>query len=359
MTSDLRPATSSDRTCVSSTPVDSVGNKLHTFLEFLPGIGAARADALRREGCCCWTDLLNARRPMRILDCCAWDETRVAAEAALRALESDDAAYFTKRLSSRERWRVLAHWFDRASFFDIETSGLEIDSIVTLVCCWHGDQPLRFLADENLDGFLDLLDDVKLLVSFNGASFDVPRVLSRFHIPELPCAHVDLRWLCHHTGWRGGLKNIERKLGLRRPSDLEGLGGAEAVWLWQAWADRQDERARRTLERYCSADTAMLKLLAARLCALHGVAVTPPEEAGIWQRIDEAMPDLGRVNMEACDILCPAVERPEVGTPVPVVSADLFSITEMLGATVGLSRAEKQARLRERWRQHRGGGVSV
>jgi hypothetical protein len=37
------------------------------------------------------------------------------------------------------------------------------------------------------------------------------------------------------------------------------------------------------------------------------------------------------------------------------VAADLFSIAEMVGATAGLSRAEKQARLRERWRQHRDG----
>ena len=340
-----------------SKPVDPVGN-LHTCLEILPGIGPTRAKALRREGCECWLDVLNARHSFGVVDRYVWGDVRAAAETALRALEADDAAYFTERLPARERWRVLARWFDRASFFDIETSGLEIDSIVTLVCCWHGGEPLRFLANENLDDFLDLLDDVKLLVSFNGSGFDVPRVLGRFHIPELPCAHVDLRWLCHHAGWRGGLKNIERGLGLNRPADLEGLGGAEAVWLWQAWAERQDEQARRTLERYCSADTAMLNLLAGRLCASHGVTVTTPDEADIWRRIDETMPDLGRVGgyggggKDADALPCP-MPKP---APAPVVSADQFSISEMVGSVAGLTRAEKQARLRERWRQHRGGG---
>ena len=326
---------------------------LQHFLRHLPHIGAQREKALRLEGCACWTDLLNAPLPLAGFDVFAWDEIRSAAEASLRAVRSDDVAYFTARLPALEQWRILAQWFDQASFFDIETSGLDADSIVTLVCCFHEGQPLHFLANENLDDFLDVLERVKLLVSFNGKSFDVPRVLDRFHIPELPCAHVDLRWLCHHAGWRGGLKKIERALGLRRPPDLDGLGGAEAVWLWQAWVERGDEQARRTLERYCSADTVMLKLLAGRLCALQGAAVATPAEAELWRLVHCALPDTGRP-----EAVMPArIEAPPPKpSPAPVVSADLFSITEMVGSTAGLSRAEKQARLRERWRQHRGGG---
>ena len=327
---------------------------LQHFLRHLPHIGVQREKALRLEGCVCWTDILNSSQPPAGFDVFAWDEIRAAAETSLRAVQSDDVAYFTSRLPALEQWRILAQWFEQASFFDIETSGLEADSIVTLVCCFHDGQPLHFLANENLDEFLDVLEKVKLLVSFNGKSFDVPRVLDRFHIPELPCAHVDLRWLCHHAGWRGGLKKIERALGLRRPPDLDGLGGAEAVWLWQAWAERGDEQARRTLERYCSADTVMLKLLAGRLCTLQGAAVATPAEAELWRLVHGALPDRGRPEA----VMPPArlEPPPPKPAPAPVVSADLFSITEMVGSTAGLSRAEKQARLRERWRQHRGGG---
>jgi uncharacterized protein YprB with RNaseH-like and TPR domain len=322
-------------------------NVLHPFLELLPGVGPQRAAALRQEGCRDWTDLLNAPAPLIGLDFFAWADVRAGAEAALRALEAGDAAYFVRRLPAREHWRVLAQWFDQASFFDIETSGLEVDSIVTLVCCHHGDQPLRFLADENLDDFLDLLEQVKLLVSFNGASFDVPRVLDRFHIPQLPCAHIDLRWLCHHVGWCGGLKKIERALGLCRPPDLDGLGGAEAVWMWQAWSENRDERARRTLERYCSADTAMLKLLAGRLCALRGAEVAIPEEAALWQGIDAALPDLG--SPEILKRGRSEADKTLDGTRNFRTASD-FSVSELVSAVSGLSRAEKQARLRERWR---------
>jgi uncharacterized protein YprB with RNaseH-like and TPR domain len=299
--------------------------------------------------------MINAPQPLAGFDIFAWDEIRAAAEQSLRALQSDDAAFFTKRLPPFEQWRVLTHWFEQASYFDIETSGLDADSIVTLVCCFHVGTPFRFMADENLDDFLALLESVKLLVSFNGASFDVPRVLDRFHIPELPCGHVDLRWLCHYAGWRGGLKKIERTLGLQRPVDLEGLGGAEAVWLWRAWQARGDEQAKRTLERYCSADTVMLKLLAGRLCAVHGAAVAMPTESDIWALVHAFYPDLGRAHAPA---LQPTLEPAEPNvSPSPVIPADLFSISEMVGSSEGLSRADKQARLRERWRQHRDGGA--
>jgi len=330
---------------------------LEQYFGHLPHVGAAREKRLREEGCACWTDVANAQHPLGGLDCFAWDEVCRAAEQSARALARDDAAFFVSRLPPLEHWRVLAQWVDRASFFDIETSGLEADSIVTLVCCFHGGRPLRFLADENLDDFLDLLEQVRLLVSFNGASFDVPRVLARFHIPDLPCPHVDLRWLCHRAGWRGGLKKIERALGLRRPADLEGLGGAEAVWLWQAWSERRDEKARRTLERYCSADTVMLRLLAGRLCERLGAAVPMPKESDLWALIHDALPDLGRPEGIApiARRLADDIPAPPKPVPGPVAAADLFSIAEMVGATNGLSRAEKQARLRERWRRHCGG----
>ena len=329
---------------------------LQHYLRILPHVGPQRDKALRLEGCASWSAVLNASRPLAGFDVFAWDEIRAAAAASLRAVQAEDVAYFTAKLPALEQWRILAQWFDQASYFDIETSGLEADSIVTLVCCFHEGRPLRFMADENLDDFLDLLEEVRLLVSFNGASFDVPRVLARFHIPVLPCPHVDLRWLCHHAGWRGGLKKIERALGLRRPPDLEGLGGAEAVGLWQAWSGLGDEKAKRTLERYCSADTVMLKVLAGKICALQGSPVQMPTEAELWRLVHVALPDLGR---PAGDLtqhrveIDPPMPKP---SPAPVVSADLFSITEMMGVVNGLSRVDKQARLRERWRRYRADG---
>ena len=119
--------------------------------------------------------------------------------------DAEDVRYFVDRFAPADKWRILDYFFDQTTFFDIETLGLQYDASITVIVCWHDGQFRIFVEHENLDDFLELLDDARLLASFNGASFDVPRVLNSFHIPTLPCAHLDLRWSCYHQGHSGGL----------------------------------------------------------------------------------------------------------------------------------------------------------
>jgi uncharacterized protein YprB with RNaseH-like and TPR domain len=140
-----------------------------------------------------------------------------------------------------------------------------------------------FVENENLDEFLELLDDVSLLASFNGSSFDVPRILDAFHIPELPCPHIDLRWVCHHQGWKGGLKDITEKLGIKRPGDLQYADGLLAVQLWYRWMNHNDEVALKQLLRYCGSDVILLLLLAQRLAGRDAAAF-----GEIWSQLPPA-----------------------------------------------------------------------
>ena len=306
---------------------------LEQTLLHLPHVGPKREVRLRAAGCGTWSDVVAADNPLRLAPE-RWAETAAAARKCLEALATDDPRPLTAALATREHWRILHHWFDQASFFDIETSGLEPESEVTLVTCLHRGDLRVFLKGENLDDFLALLEEVKLLVSFNGTGFDVPRIEDRFHVPQIPCAHVDLRWLCHHRGWRGGLKAIERQLGLARPADLLGLGGEEAVWLWRLWAEKRDAAARRTLERYCAADTVALRRLAADLLASHDCAVTVPEAEALWQVVHDRLPPPDQ-----------SVVRPPGATMPTAIAAP---------PPPGLSREEKQKRLRQLWRGMRG-----
>lgn len=173
----------------------------------------------------------------------------------------------------------LAAGFHTAAFFDIETAGLAAGSPVTLIVAQRAGRPHTFVLGENLDDFLDWLDGVELLVSFNGATFDVPRVLGHFRIPALPCAHLDLREVAKRVGLRGGLKKIEKELGIERPADLQGLTGEDADWMWRAWARDRDASMRDRLIRYCQADVHGLQVLAERLLGRLGVAVAAPGEA--------------------------------------------------------------------------------
>ncbi len=183
----------------------------------------------------------------------------------INALETKDIGYFVDRLAPLDKWRIVSEFLNDISFFDIETMGLEHDSPITVIACWHRGKVQTFVEHENLDDFLHLLDEITLLASFNGSSFDVPRVLDTFHIPSLPCPHLDLRWPCYHKGFKGSLKSITARLGITRPVDLQDADGELAVHLWNRWTFDRDNQARELLLRYCASDVILLAMLAHRL----------------------------------------------------------------------------------------------
>jgi len=223
------------------------------------GIGPVRLAQLNELGIRTWTDVLDQQESLPPA------RGRALAEECTRcltALDTEDIRYFTNQFAPRDKWRILTHFLDQASFFDIETVGLEYDAAITVICCWHDGQLHHFVEHENLDEFLLLLDEIKLLVSFNGSSFDVPRILDAFHIPDLPCAHLDMRWTCFHQGETGGLKEIATRAGIARPHDLDSADGELAVQLWFDWQRNQNATARKMLIRYCASDVLLLLMLA-------------------------------------------------------------------------------------------------
>jgi len=253
-------------------------------LRHLPGIGTETLKFLEQAGLRDWKHLLD--EPQRI-PVSARNRERIVGDIlrAEQALAEEDIAYFVQTLSRRDHWRILSHYFDRASYFDIEISGPTMP-VVTAIACYHRGVARTFLRGENLDEFLELLEDVDLLVSFNGDSFDVPMILNAYRIPTLPCPHLDLRWVCYHGQLKGGLKLIERHLGIIRPPDLQGVDGEEAIWLWSAWKSRGDIRARAKLERYCAADAVSLKAVAAKVLGHMGARIEDTDNDP-WLALDK------------------------------------------------------------------------
>jgi len=255
-----------------------------TFLH-CPGIGPVTDARIKERGYGDWQTVL--RRPEGLPLGSRNSSTLLATLARSReALARDDIQYFVDHFSVKEHWRVLAAYFDRLSYFDIETSGLSYDAYVTCIVCYHRGSLWRFVQGENLDDFLALLEEVDLLVSFNGASFDVPQLLRTWHIPQFPCPHIDLRWQCYHDQLRGGLKQVEQTLGISRPADLQGVDGAEAVWLWYRWHHHGDKAAREKLLRYCGADVLALKIVCATLLEAKELSFSPLSPAKVWDLLD-------------------------------------------------------------------------
>jgi uncharacterized protein len=180
-------------------------------------------------------------------------------------LERHDLRSLTSAFPVSEQWRILGSYLDRATFVDCETTGLSrYYSHVSVIAAHHRGEIRTYVLGENLDDFLSMVDEVELLVTFNGSSFDIPFLEKTFNIPRLDCAHIDLRWVAWHAGYRGGLKSIERSFGIRRPADVEGIDGFEAVDLFYRWQGG-DENARRLLVDYCIADVQSTVLVAERL----------------------------------------------------------------------------------------------
>ncbi len=212
------------------------------------GIGPVKLEQLKKRGIRNWNDALSKHADIPFSDAIVTDLLEEVMRSK-KAFEAHDIHYLAHTFAPQDQWRILGHFFHKASFFDIETSGLTYYDSITLIVCYHKGKLYEFVADENLDGFLTLLDEIELLISFNGASFDVPRTLDAFHIPELPCPHIDLRWLCYHDERRGGLKSIAHSMGCKRPPDLNEVDGADAITLWHEWKYSQNQESRSLLIR--------------------------------------------------------------------------------------------------------------
>jgi len=179
----------------------------------------------------------------------------------LEALDHGEARYFSHLLPPHASWRLWPHFEEDACFLDIETTGYYGDVTVIGLYGEHGVQTLVRGKNLSKEAFLEAISPYKLLVTFNGSSFDLP-VLSRYFNLTFDLPHIDLRSVCNQLGLRGGLKKIEHIIGLHRPEEVEGINGYHAVLLWQGYMRTGKEELLDMLITYNTQDIVNLKPLA-------------------------------------------------------------------------------------------------
>ncbi|MBP5639486.1 MAG: ribonuclease H-like domain-containing protein [Victivallales bacterium] len=262
-----------------------------SFLHF-QGIGPSRADALADCGVREWQDLLDIESLQLPFSKAFIKQLTEEARANIVALQDNNLVFFIERLDNANRWRLLHDFWDQCTYLDIETSGLELDAQITVISCWNGRELHAFVNGENLEEFPDYLLSIPLMVTFNGSTFDLPVIRRYFNLPDIPVPHIDMRWICRNCDLTGGLKPIEHQLNLKRPNDLVGTDGSEAIALWNRWEYMKDASARAKLIRYCAADTIALQHVAAIILAKQ----SGDEEAfaldtnSHWQILNEIIP---------------------------------------------------------------------
>jgi len=87
--------------------------------------------------------------------------------------------------------------------------------------------------------------------------------MAAFPALTVPSVHIDLRFVLYRLGIAGGLKRIEAALGIGDRAGVEGIGGLDAVRLWQEYR-RGNRDALERLVRYNRADTVNLEPLLQR-----------------------------------------------------------------------------------------------
>ncbi|MCY2990779.1 MAG: ribonuclease H-like domain-containing protein [Planctomycetota bacterium] len=212
----------------------------NTFVH-LPGIGPRREKSLWDRGILDWHQFLAAADG-GILPGHNQQAALTLVRQSLAAVTSGNADFFKSLLPSGEAWRLYPEFADRAVFIDIETTGLSgYDDQVTVIGALDAGGLKLFVQGLNLDQFPAYIEQFPLLVSFNGCQFDVPFLRVHFPHARLDQAHVDLRFVLASLGYRGGLKAVEQRLGLRRDPLIQGVDGFEAVRLWHRY--RRGDRA--------------------------------------------------------------------------------------------------------------------
>jgi uncharacterized protein YprB with RNaseH-like and TPR domain len=227
------------------------------------GIGFRREAGFWRSGVTTWDEFLDATRIQRVSE-----EVKLRMDAEILDADASykkrDPAFFAARLPSREHWRCLRD-FDRAvAYLDIETTGISPRSPVTVVGIYDGTRMHSLIRGQNLTGqnLRAILSSASLLITYNGSSFDLPMLESQFPgtIPKMP--HVDLKHVLRRLGLSGGLKNIEREMGILRDRRVEYMTGEDAVYLWRLWERQNSRNALDLLLEYNSEDCTNLKALA-------------------------------------------------------------------------------------------------
>jgi len=240
---------------------------LDSTFQHIRGFGEKSERRLWGRGCTTWEHALVGDFGLSPDACRRLRAGVLESRSRLAAL---DHGYFRERMPRNITWRAFRAFREYACFLDIETTGLSPETSHVTTVCLHGPWGTRtYIAGANLEELAEDLERYRLIVSYNGARFDLPfleRSLGiRFHQ-----IHFDLMPPLRRLGFRGGLKAVERRLGISRGS--EGVTGLDAVRLWHSYRSRRPvtvagrtvagEDALRLLVEYNRDDTVNLERLA-------------------------------------------------------------------------------------------------
>jgi len=152
------------------------------------------------------------------------------------------------------------------AYLDIETTGLSpFYGEVTVVGIYRVNgresEFVQLIGEEiTAEKVLAALKNVDIIYTYNGSRFDLPFMDVSLGVDLCDYfEHRDLMYDCWRCNLKGGLKAVERRLGIRR--ELTEVDGYQAVILWWRYTNHGDKEALTTLLAYNREDVVNLKTL--------------------------------------------------------------------------------------------------
>lgn len=139
-------------------------------------------------------------------------------------------------------------------YLDIETTGLSKEKHkITVIGAYDGEEVYQLINGKSLteDNLNKLLTRANEVVTFNGKRFDIPFLQHHYSICS-DFEHKDLMYLGWKLNWYGGLKKIEKKLGINRDSGVD--NGRKAVELWKKYKSKDHNKSLKKLLQYNKED---------------------------------------------------------------------------------------------------------
>jgi len=158
----------------------------------------------------------------------------------------------------------------KRAYLDVETTGLSRHwyelTVIGIGLEKRSGIRMVQLVEENLSGkkLLGALKGVDVIYTYNGKRFDLPSIKTHLGVDLAErFEHRDLMYDCWRHSLKGGLKAVERKLGIERV--LKGIDGYMAVQLWWEYINESNLAALETLLAYNREDIVNLATLRKKL----------------------------------------------------------------------------------------------
>jgi len=232
----------------------------NTFVH-VPGISEQVERKLWARGCHDWDCLLESGSELDFGEAKPENVRRYIARSR-NALESGQHQFFRKGLGLQHAWRAFEAFRHSCVYLDIETDGGQRHDCITGIGMYDGSEFRCLLRGQDLENFRDVISHYSMIVTFHGSAFDLRALQKRFFGLRFDQIHLDLCPTLRQLGLKGGLKAVEKELGIQRSPETDGLTGYDAVKLWRRYERFGDERALETFIAYNREDVVNMERLA-------------------------------------------------------------------------------------------------